>query len=323
MSSAEDTVLVTHLPSDSWFEGSAMRPNGQMLVARLDSAELYRIPDPTNQDTVPQLLHTFDNATGAINICPLKGRTDEYAVLSGIVDVANIKFENFTVWRIAFGADDAIQVTKLAELPDAGLTIAITAANDDTLLVADSGKACIWQLDLATGTSSMLIEDESMKVAADDEFFGVNRMCATNGFVYFTNTSAGTLCRVPIAADGKGVKVTGPVKELSDGLYICDGLALNPDGTTIYTASFQDGLLWRIDIDPASGEVDLDILMENLVSPTAVELVYVNEKPKIYVVCCGKIEVGWATKDKGWSDIIAINDAVAVTVTTEETVEMA
>lgn len=87
----EDIVLVTQLPSDSLFEGFAMRPNGHMLLTRLDMCELYTL-DAENPDAEPCLLETnFPGANGLINLCPLQGRSDEYAVIAGGKDSTTSK----------------------------------------------------------------------------------------------------------------------------------------------------------------------------------------------------------------------------------------
>ncbi|ORY58819.1 uncharacterized protein BCR38DRAFT_446704 [Pseudomassariella vexata] len=324
----EDPILVTQLPSDAWFEGFALRPNGHILVSRLDQPELYTL-DAENPDAQPELLHTFPDANGLINLCPLLGCEDEYAVLSGIVDLGNVKFENFIIWRVKLHGSDPPELTQLAKLESSGFCIGIMAATERTLLIADSQKHCIWRFDMPTGKTSVLVADETMKIASTDDFFGLNRLRMVGNYVWFTNTSAGILCRVPIELDKDdpvtGVRTTGPVETITDDLPHCDGLAVTKDQEVVYSASYMNGWLWKVNIDPETGEAKTDVVMENLVSPTAVELVYVDGKPKLFIVCCGEIDLGWINADDrtSWSDLAQINASVTVTVTTEEVVEAA
>lgn len=109
----------------------------------------------------------------------------------------------------------------------------------------------------------------------------------------------------------------------------CDGLAITKDQTAAYTANYVHGYLWKVELDPETGDaVETRVVMDKLVSPTAVELAYPangtgDGAPKLFVVCCGEIEVGWVNDDaRSWSDLAAINESVDVTiVTTEEKAE--
>ncbi|KAH9993905.1 hypothetical protein F4779DRAFT_608482 [Xylariaceae sp. FL0662B] len=326
--SIEDVVLVTQLPSDSWFEGFAARPNGKILASRLDEPELYtfKAEDP---DATPQLLHTFEEANGLINICAIPGSHDEYLVLSGIVDLGQIQFEQFIVWRVKLDPDDSRppEVTKITEVLDTGFCIGIIPVSERVVLIPDSFKNCIWRVDIQTGKSDLLVADDSMKVASDADFFGLNRLRITEHFIWFTNTSMGMLCRIPIERvpdnPEEGLRITGPVSILTDDIPHCDGLTLTDDQTAFFTCSYTDGFIWKVTVDPASGKASTDVVMKNLAGPTAVELVYVDGKPRLYVVCCGEIEMSWFVQDSQnpWSDIANINDTVAVTVTSEERIE--
>ncbi|KAI1662339.1 hypothetical protein F4813DRAFT_344200 [Daldinia decipiens] len=327
--SDQDVVLVTQLPSDSWFEAFAFRPNGKILACRLDEPELYTFY-PEDSDSTPQLLHTFDEAAnGIIDADPIPGTKDEYFVLSTVSDLISVEFNDFIVWHVALSPDDSNppKVTKVAELPDTGLCAAAVAISDRVVLIPDSTKNCIWHLDTQTGQSTLLVADDSMKIAnGEGNFFGLNRICITDEFIWFTNTSAGTLCRIPIQQvhddPSVGIRITGPVQILTDEIIDCDGLVLTQDETAAYTCSYKDGFIWKIDIEPSTGKATTNVVLRNLASPTAVELNYVDGKPKLFIVCCGEIQMGWIPeKENPWSDIVNINAAVTVQVETREVVE--
>ncbi|KAI1387657.1 uncharacterized protein F4822DRAFT_430404 [Hypoxylon trugodes] len=331
--SVEDVVLVTQLPSDSWFEGFALRPNGRILTSRLDEPELYTF-DAEDPESTPQLLHNFEeHANGLINLCPLPGANDEYLVLSGVVDLVNIEFEDFIVWRVSLSLDDNSppKVTKIIDLKDTGFCIGIIAISDRVVLLPDSFKNCIWRLDIQTGEKSLLVEDETMKAPeGEGNFFGLNRMRVADRHLWFTNTSAGTLCRIPIERvqddPSVGIRIAGEVQIIAGDIPHCDGLALARDQTAVYTCSYMDGFIWKVSIDPSTGKGTTSVVLKNLASPTAVELIYINDKPKLFIVCCGEIEMNWFVQDSQnpWSEVANINESVMVTaVTVEETVEHA
>lgn len=314
-----ETHLVTQLPQTGWFEGFALRPNGHILVSRLDEPILYTF-DAEDMDADPQELHTFSDATGLINLCPLEGCQDEYAVITGRPDIDAMQFDNrdYVVWRVAISADSSVTVSKLADLSDYGFSVGIIPASEHTLLVADSFRHRICAVDISSGESSVLVDDESMR-AVEGEPFGINRLRIAAGHVWFTNSSAGTLSRFPIAIDGASIEATGPVETLCDDIEHCDGLAVAPDGSALWTASMANGWLWQIDIDIEGGEVfaTTSVIKEDLYSPTAVEVACAGAA-RLYVVCNGQREKeqAWIKKDgsNAWTEFYNVTKSVEVSV---------
>ncbi|KAF2087498.1 hypothetical protein K490DRAFT_3664, partial [Saccharata proteae CBS 121410] len=236
---------VTQLPADSWVEGFALRPNGHILATRLDKAELYTC-DPDDPNAEAKMIYEFPEANGLINLCALEGRHDEYAVISGIVDLKTSQFGSCIIWRVALQPEDgaAPVITKIADMPNNGFCIGVTPASANTLLVADCYEDCIRILDIDSGETSVLIADATMTVASPDDYFGINRIRVANGFVWYTNTSAGLLCRVPVESDEeKGLRVTGPVEIITSNILHCDGLVVTNDGKTVFSANYLSGVV--------------------------------------------------------------------------------
>ncbi|KAH8890605.1 hypothetical protein GQ53DRAFT_170105 [Thozetella sp. PMI_491] len=323
----EETVLVEQLPSNSWFEGFEIRPNGHGIASRSDAAEIYTY-DADHPEAELKLVHTFPDATGCIHLCPIEGVPDEYMVMSALVNMSKGHFEDFVIWRLKFTATadgEKPVVTRVATIPEAGFCIGMLSVSENTLLIADSAKNCIWTLDIPTGAASVLLTHDSMAVGNEHDFYGLNHIRLGGGYIWYTNSSKGVLGRFPVETGAEGIRVMGPVEIVTEDIKDCDGLALNKDFTAAYTAIYMDGLLAKITIDPATGKGEPSLLVENLVTPTCVELVYVDDKPKIYAVCCGQIQQDWINRDESsWSDIAALSEAVAVSVVvTEDVVETA
>ncbi|KAG8161338.1 hypothetical protein KVR01_009602 [Diaporthe batatas] len=323
--SEEDIHLVTQLPQNAWFEGFAIRPNGYILVSRLDEPILYTF-DAEDRSAEPQEVHTFADATGLIQICPIMGRHDEYAVISGTPDLDAMHFNqtNYILWRVAFSSTTDVTVTKIADLSEYKFSIGVMPASEHTLLIADTFRNCICALDIATGTSKVLMEDPSM-AAVDGAPFGLNRLRIAVGFVWFTNTSAGTLCRFPVSVEGREVKATGPVETICDTVEHCDGLALAADASAVWTASVINDWLWRIDLKKDGDKITTttSVVKENLYSPTAVEPHYVGDKLRLYVVCNGDRDedMGWIKRDdRPWPDFqnITVTESVSVSISQAE-----
>ncbi|KAI9158145.1 hypothetical protein HJFPF1_06135 [Paramyrothecium foliicola] len=321
----DEVVLVDQLPSNSWVEGLVIRPNGQGILSRLDQQELWTV-DLSDPAAEPQLVHEFEEASGVINICPIPGADDEYAVISAAVDMQKVVFLDFILWRVKFHPDNsAPTVTKVTALPDVGMVIGVTPVTERIFLLADTGKHCVWWIDLKTCRTGILIEDDSMKAETDDDFFGLNRIRMCNGFMWYTNSSAGLLCRIPVEIDENNldapIRTSGEIGCVVDDISSCDGLVVSDKGEFCYAANYVNGTLWRIDVDSETGEGTTHPIMEHLVSPTSLELRVIDGKKKLYVVCCGELETGWVNDEsRSWGDIAEINASVSisVTVTTED-----
>ena len=339
-----EVILLSELPTDSSFQGTALRPDGRVLASRLDLPELYQF-DPKNPEAPPQLIYTFPDTGGLVQICPLKGCHDEYAVVSGTLDVAKFEFSRPLIWRIALSSndDEPPKVTLITEMKGAGFPASCWSATERTLLVPDSGLACIFRIDVQDGRCDKLIEDDEMGAAIADEsaeqedFYGINGIYLIGEWAYFANESRGTLCRFPVSYgrrtdddeepdDGWDIHATGDVKVITDEIPHSDALVFTNDPNVGYSANYVNGHLRRIDIDPVTGAGEVRNVLENLVTPVSVELVYPEDgsKPKMIILCTGEIDISWVRDHEGWSDIANINASVTVTVTTtEEVVEVA
>lgn len=302
-----------------------MRPNGHGLVSRLDKPEVWSI-DLTHPDAEPQLVHEFENATGVANLCPLLGTNDEYAVLASIINLETVDFHTFVLWRLSLSPDGSQppKATKLAEIPQGGRYIAVSSVTPRTLLLGDSINGQVWRVDVSTGKLSLLVTDDTMKIP-EGGFFGINRMRVAGGHLHYTNNASGSLYRIPVklcSTEGEPeITTAGPSQLLVDDIPSCDGLSVTADGRAAYMVNYMGGVLWRVDVDLESGAAATNTIMERLVSPTHVELVELNGRPVIYVVCGGEIQIGWINEDEktDWSAFAQLTGAVEVSVTyTEE-----
>ncbi|KAK7533705.1 hypothetical protein IWX49DRAFT_312591 [Phyllosticta citricarpa] len=315
-----EIALVTQLPDDSWVEGILSRPNGQIIAARLDLPGLYTF-DPKDPSAEPTLLHTFPDAEGLTNLCVLNQSPgeEEYAVIAGRFDVKTVSIDtkSWVLWRVALRGEEAPVVTKIAELPDAGLLIDLTAGapqSPDALLLADSEKSSIWKLDMRTGQTAVFLADtETMAKATPDEFFGINTLARSNNYVWWTNTSKGLVCRTAVDEAGNA---TGPVQTVATDLLNTDGLTAAADGSAVYTAGYMSGQVWKVEVD-AAGKGIITEVMTGLNSPSALHLDDGVDKAKLYVACCGDKEVGWIDDDRLSSSAKQIEVSVSVEISSD------
>ncbi|KAK6070667.1 hypothetical protein SCUP515_08276 [Seiridium cupressi] len=316
----DDITLITQLPSNGWYESFVPRPNGHFLVARVDKGELYDV-DHQNPDSPPELLYKFDESitNGIIDLCAVPGHDDEYILLTGIVDLAAAKAGDFITWRIRLSKNgkQAPVVTELAHLPEAALVIGVAAFSPRYLLVCDSARGCLWQVDVQTGKASILISDEDFTTISEEHYFGICAIHIVDNYVWFTNSSRASLGRVPLRLEKaqSQLAVDGEIEILSTEIEACDGLTVSPDSSVAYTGCLPSGCVWKVEIFP-DGSTKTSKAVENLVYPTDTHVVKENGKHKLYVLCVGETELPWSDGDE-WKDLAGINESVTIEVTTE------
>ncbi|KAI1842434.1 hypothetical protein JX265_010408 [Neoarthrinium moseri] len=323
--SALDVVLVTQLPPDGWFEGFAIRPSNHILVPDLNSPVVYDL-DPEDPDSEPQIVYTFPDVVATLNLCPVPGRADTYTVLTAdFCDLAASRWEGFAVWQLDLSAPASPKAAKTGDLKDIVLPLGLCPVAERFALVADSTKACISVLDVTKGTSTTLLTDKaSMEPQGENGIFGINRLSIAGGYIWYSNFSGGTIHRAPYKmepADGQTpLRIVGPVELVTDNLIHCDGFHVSSDGKTAYTANCLDGCLVETDLTKVGGGgASSKQVLDRLISPTCLEIgTDANGKRKVFVICCGEIEVGWMTGGPSWKDIANATVAtVEVTVSTE------
>ncbi|KAI5917052.1 hypothetical protein F4810DRAFT_94786 [Camillea tinctor] len=316
-----DVVLVTQLPADSWIEGLAVRPNNHILAASLAEPVVYNI-DAEDPDAVPEPVFTFPGVGAALNLCPIPGRNDEYSVItSEISDVITARWETFAVWHLKVSPDGPAVATKMGDVTDIVLALGLCPVTERFILVADSARTCIQVLDVTTGKSSVLLSDDaSMRPKDAEAFFGINRICIVGGYIWFSNYSVGSIHRVPYELDESHpempLRITGSVEMMTDDLLHCDGFQVLPDASAAYTVNYMEGTLVKSALNKDTKSIPV---MDKLVSPTGVEMGKGPDgKPKLFVICCGEIEVGWLNDGVSWKDIANIAaTTVEVTVSSD------
>lgn len=336
-----DIVLVDQLPEPAWVEGIVVRPCGEVLAARCDSSQLYRIPSTnltgceSGEETHNEssLLHDFSDVGDTINsFVPITGTgKEEYILVTARADWPNVKFFDTTLWRLTFDSPEEgsePSITKHMEVPDAIFCFGSVAISDDILVIADTAKCCIWRVDIKAKTSSVLFSgDASLNPKTKMEIFGINRVRVEGGYIWYTNHSTGELwrCKVNEIDGGRDIEVVGVPQLVADGLEHVDGLNMIKGGSVAFTTSFIGGTLFRIDIDAETGKGEVTTLLSSLITPTCTQLVYKEgyEKPFLYFICCGEIPQATLQRNAAAFEAAAIDTnriKIVVTVTTEITI---
>ncbi|RHZ65998.1 uncharacterized protein CDV56_109442 [Aspergillus thermomutatus] len=235
----------------TWLENIAVRPNGKLLVTRLDAPELWLI-DPANPNAAEagSLFYSFANATSLLGITEIN--RDVYAVVAGNFSIASVAstLGSYVVWRLDASGSARPSASVLARIPEAEFLNGIVRFGQNTLLITDSAKGVIWRLDMSTGQYSQALSDPSMLPAAGQPYaVGVNGIDVRGKYVYYTSTTQMLFCRVPV---NSMASATGPVEVITSGITP-DDFMLGSDGTAYITTNPDNGL---VKVDP-KGRVKL------------------------------------------------------------------
>lgn len=242
---ALSTVYQFPAGSGAWVENIAERSNGQLLVTRMFTPELWLI-DPSTGSA--RLVHSFPGANSVTGITPT-GNNDEFAVAVGNVDPATFTPEagSWSTWKVDMSEADG-NATLITALPKAKFLNGMgsfKAGKSNGLLITDSVVGGIWAVDLATGANSLALQDNTMIAPADATFaVGIDGFRIKGNYLYYTVFAGGILRRIkveyPSAANltaGTATLKQIAVEELANTGGSFDDLDVAADGTVYVTTN--------------------------------------------------------------------------------------
>ncbi|WZH47920.1 uncharacterized protein QYS62_009083 [Fusarium acuminatum] len=283
------TRTLFQLPSKpSWFENITTRPSGTVLATRLDHPELWAV-DPTTSSgsQILRIALPDDVPNQALTgICPLK--PDVFAIGVGSYDLlggTQSKPGSWSIW-LADLTGDQPKVTKAADIPEIGMINGIATWDEHTVLVTDCLYGKIYKLDVAAGSYSLALEDETMTVPADAPFqFGINGIkvhhSSEQTYVYYSTTMRYSVYRIPVT---KELQAAGPVETLTSGVVV-DDFVVARDGT-IFVCTMVSNTIARI---PAAGGESVTVAGEekSMVVAGATACVFNKDETVLYVSTSG------------------------------------
>jgi hypothetical protein len=234
--------------SGAWAEGMAVRPNGNILLNRLDVPEIWNIDPVTKTGTK---LLSFTGAQSMAGITELA--PDVWAVVTGSFNTKtfSVKAGSWSVYKVDLTGVTPTQ-TLVKSVPESGFFIGLTTFNNDTIFIADAGKGSLYKMTISTGDYSVIITDPSMKAPASAAIQeGIHGIKYYNGDVYFSSTFGDTFSKVKI--DPTTLKA-GAVTSILTGLQGPEDFAIGADGTS-YLALMTKGQVLKITLDGKSSTV--------------------------------------------------------------------
>ena len=245
-------------PKGAWIENIAIRSNGQQLLTRLDTPEIYLLQLETmNPNTV--LVYRFPGVlalTGIVEIAP-----DVFAVSAGNYTLGSGPTTgSWAVWRLDLHGWDgtpseteetlplpAGRVSKIADVTEAAYLKGMSLLSNRYVLLSDFRAGVVYRLDVNSGAYKVVIED-SLMVAVPQPIFGasgVNGLRVRDGYLYFTNTGQNVLAEIPINADGTPSGTASVVARTPALTDYFDGFTFGADGD-VYLGTGSGNTLVRV-----------------------------------------------------------------------------
>ena len=222
---ADDTLSITDLHTIAHFDVSTyqqpenlvLEPDGSVDLTFNRALEVVRLsPDGslTTLATLPQ------DAAG-------------YALVTGIVRMPDgTLYVNYAagtqsgIWRIPPNGGTPRQVMAV---PGAeGLNGLAYDTGQNALYATDSSLGVVWKISLAKDTAEIWAQGTQLQPTAAGGK-GANGLKVRDGSVWVSNTSLGTLLRIPIERDG----TAGTTSVVAQGLNGIDDFAFAPDGEVV------------------------------------------------------------------------------------------
>lgn len=166
--------------------------------------DLYQV-DPSTNPPTSTLIYHFTDTLALLGIVELT--KDRFYVAGGNINMAkgDFGFGTYGVWEVDL-RQAAPAVKKVASFPDSGLLngMEVLSAETGEILLADSIRGLVWKLNVNTGEVSNFLEVPETKAAPPPARpTAINGLKVRDGYLYWSNTSAQTFCRIAISSAGE------------------------------------------------------------------------------------------------------------------------
>ncbi|OCL07766.1 hypothetical protein AOQ84DRAFT_398293 [Glonium stellatum] len=225
----QSAAQVAKLPG--WVETMAVRQNGNLLLSRLDTPELWTLDTSTKQASK---LLSFTGALGLTGIAELS--PDVFVVIASNFSTNSftLRSGSYTVYKVDLTGSTP-KSTVVKRVPESGFFI-----------------GALYQMTISTGDYSIVMRDSKMKASANATIQeGIHGVKYSDGYVYFTNTFANTFNKIKI--DMAPGKTAGSVTPINTSFQGPENFIADLDRMT-YVATLTAGAVFKVAADGKSGQ---------------------------------------------------------------------
>lgn len=231
----------------SWISNLVVRPDGNLLLTRLDAPEVWNVNTTSGNAT---LAYSFPNVTSCFGISEIAD--DVFAVVTGNFSTETYQPtpSSFSLQKLDFNGKTTSDDDRALEGPTASEIVALPEAlalngmatfsrESNLVLIADSPKGIIWKVNTETGDYSVGLNHTTMLPAAGSLPLGVNSVTVLDDYVYYTSTTRMEYCRVKV---DKKANPVGEFEVIASG-FLPDNVELTADGIAYIPTDPQNGLV--------------------------------------------------------------------------------
>jgi len=216
-------------------ENITLEPNGDADVTFAFAHQVARVT-PQGKITV---LATLPAATSGTAAASGIARTSDGTLYVNYIDIGG---SESGIWRISRNGS----AEQVAALPDAGFLNGLALdPGTGALFTVDSFSGTVWKVWPRTGKAEVWASGQDLQPTAPGGF-GVNGLKIHDRSVWVSNSSQGTLLRIPMLPGG----TAGPTVVAATGLASIDDFSFTGHGDTLLAA--QPGLN-QVDLIPPGG----------------------------------------------------------------------
>ncbi|KAJ3951564.1 hypothetical protein N0V92_012024 [Colletotrichum tropicale] len=303
------------MPPDAWLECLTERSNGDILITRYDTGEIFNVNPATGDATRVYKFPASANVNSSLGIAEYED--DVFAFNAGQITTGYYPIEHsWGIWSLDMRnwtapVDNVSQsdprVTQIAKMPNAGLLNGLTVLNPattegprakgrdskPTIVSADAVKGVLYEIDIAgpNQTAQVFYFNPELLAPAGwpPGLNGVQTPPVRNPkHIYFTTGSRGSFYRIVLSQTSASVALNAVPELLYQGNDYLDDFAIEEDGTSYLSTSSASKI---IKVSPL-GEVGVLLESEAIAMATAALRVDRGGKKLLYVLTANNGENG-------------------------------
>jgi hypothetical protein len=197
---ATSVSTIYQFPKGTWIENLCVRKNGNLLLARYDTAEILEI-NPLVPNSTPKSLKKFTDGANAITGCA-ETAPDVFHFIAATPVPKSVLGKKFALWTVDYsGGATEPKISRVVDnIPTAKSLNGLAPLGQNAVIASDTQGGVVFRIDTQTGASASVINAS----------LGINGIRTRGNTVYFTNTIQGSFTKVSV--DTTTGKPTGPAK---------------------------------------------------------------------------------------------------------------
>jgi hypothetical protein len=210
----------------------AVRPNGQIIVAISEPAEIHLL-DPLTPNAKPQLVHRFSAGSRVVTLAEYA--PDRFAVLAAAPNRSTET--SASLWTLRLDQLTGAKVARVAEIWEGTAFVSLAKFSGSGMFAAHA-QGSVYLLNVDTGALRGLFTDPTMESS-------IGGIRYHEPHVYYVNRDQGLFARIQVNSAGEAI---APVETIATGVVGVADLALAPWAEHVaYLVNYEQGQISKVD----------------------------------------------------------------------------